>query len=64
MMKTDPSNVAAALAAQNKQNRLKAMRTTLNYAIGAPIQTNFKKNRLSVDPLVFPSSKIEAVSQV
>ena len=35
-----------------------------SYVIGPPAQNTFKKNRLSVDPMVFPSSKLEAMAKI
>ena len=34
-----------------------------SYAIGPQLNT-FRKNKLSVDPMVFPSSKLEAMAKI
>ena len=34
------------------------------FAVAPQVVSTLKKNRLSVDPLVFPSSKLEALAQV
>ena len=59
LMRTEPTEIGQIAKLTELRNA-----AFVQAAIAAPIQDTFRKNKLSVDPVVLPTSRLENIAQV